>query len=63
MLESILSYVDMYARKWVAFQSRGAHAIDDAFLEWLHQRRPDRPFFAFLNYFDAHAAVYRPAGI
>ena len=32
--------------------------VTDAFLEW-EQRRNGRPYFAFLNYFDAHAA-YKP---
>ncbi len=33
-----------------------------AFLGWLRQRRPDRPFFAFLNYFDAHEPYIPPPG-
>ena len=37
---------------------RGAADVNRAFLEWL-DRAPGRPFFAFLNYFDAHAP-YRP---
>jgi arylsulfatase A-like enzyme len=36
-----------------------AWLIDDLFLDWLSSRRagrqPERPFFAFLNYADAHA--------
>jgi arylsulfatase A-like enzyme len=35
-----------------------ASQITDRFLSW-HHRRPARPYFAFLNYFDAHAP-YRP---
>ncbi len=32
-----------------------AAVVNREFLAWLSQRRqPDRPFFAFLNYFDAH---------
>jgi arylsulfatase A-like enzyme len=31
-----------------------AQAVSDEFLDWLARRSPDRPFFAFLNYFDAH---------
>jgi arylsulfatase A-like enzyme len=31
-----------------------AAEVNAAFLEWLDQGEPDRPFFAFLNYFDAH---------
>ncbi len=37
-----------------------AGAITDAFLAWLG-RQPDRPFFAFLNYFDAHGPYRAPA--
>ena len=48
--------------KWIGLQSRGAHGTNEAFLGWLRQRRPDRPFFAFLNYFDAHAPYVPPPG-
>jgi arylsulfatase A-like enzyme len=41
--------------KWIDLQSRGAWGTTEAFLGWLRGRRPDRPFFAFVNYFDAHA--------
>jgi arylsulfatase A-like enzyme len=44
-------YVD---EMWVGLQSRDAGEINAAFLDWLGRRRPDRPFFAFLNLFDAH---------
>lgn len=37
---------------------RDAADVNRSFLEWL-DRAPERPFFAFLNYFDAHAP-YRP---
>ena len=47
--------------KWVRLQSRDASAINRAFLDWLGRRRPDRPFFAFLNYFDAHEPYLPPA--
>jgi arylsulfatase A-like enzyme len=34
---------------------KGAAVINHQFLDWLSARRqPERPFFAFLNYFDAH---------
>jgi arylsulfatase A-like enzyme len=49
-------------RKWINLQSRGAGGTNQAFLEWLRQRRPDRPFFAFLNEFDAHAPYIPPPG-
>jgi arylsulfatase A-like enzyme len=47
-------------RKWAALQSRGAGEITDEFLGWLGRRRPDRPFFAYLNYFDAHEPYIPP---
>ncbi len=34
---------------------KGAAVINREFLDWLHRRTgPERPFFAFLNYYDAH---------
>jgi arylsulfatase A-like enzyme len=61
ILENLSSFFDYYDKKWVGLQSRGAREINDAFLDWLGRRRPDRPFFAFLNYFDAHEP-YIPTG-
>ncbi len=46
--------------KWAALQSRDATAINGAFLDWLGDRRADRPFFAYLNYFDAHDPFLPP---
>ena len=37
----------------------GAEQINRRILHWL-DRRPNRPFFAFLNYFDAHAPYFPP---
>ena len=40
-----------------------AGSINRKFLEWLSGRRePARPFFAFLNYIDAHSAYFLPPG-
>jgi arylsulfatase A-like enzyme len=41
--------------KWTDYQSRDARGISAELLDWL-ARRPhrERPFFAFLNYMDAH---------
>ena len=40
-----------------------AASINREFLTWLSQRRePTRPFFAFLNYFDAHTVYMVPPG-
>lgn len=41
---------------------KDAARINGDFLRWLSQRRSDRPFFAFLNYIDAHDPYLVPAG-
>jgi arylsulfatase A-like enzyme len=46
--------------KWVGLDSRDGAEINGAFIEWLGRRRHDRPFFAFLNYFDAHEPYLPP---
>lgn len=38
---------------------KSARSITDRFLEW-HDAAPERPFFAFLNYYDAHAPYLPP---
>ncbi len=38
----------------LASDRKDARTVNQEFLEWLGRRQPDRPFFAFLNYFDAH---------
>jgi arylsulfatase A-like enzyme len=62
ILENLLYRDDFYESKWIRLQSRNASAISDAFLDWLQRRRGDRPFFAYLNYFDAHDPYIPPAG-
>jgi arylsulfatase A-like enzyme len=44
--------------KWDALRIDGAD-VNRSFLEWVDRRDEDRPFFAFLNFFDAHEP-YRP---
>jgi len=39
--------------------SKSASRVTDQFLAW-QSSAPDRPFFVFLNYFDAHASGYQP---
>jgi arylsulfatase A-like enzyme len=42
---------------------RDAASISGAFVDWLARRpEPARPFFAFLNYYDAHAPYKLPVG-
>jgi arylsulfatase A-like enzyme len=44
---------DLVAGQDPAHEFKPAPAVTDAFLAW-HASNRDRPFFAFLNYFDAH---------
>jgi arylsulfatase A-like enzyme len=40
---------------WFDTNRKGAAEVNSEFLDWLSRRsEPKRPFFAFLNYFDAH---------
>ena len=42
---------------------RDADSVNRGFLEWLdHRRDPERPFFVFLNYLDAHVPYKLPSG-
>jgi arylsulfatase A-like enzyme len=54
MPAAILPY---FERFWQSLDTdrKGAAVVNREFLEWLSRRpEPKRPFFAFLNYFDAH---------
>jgi len=62
ILENILSRDNFYASKWIRVQSRNASGVSNAFLDWLRHRQRDRPFFAYLNYFDAHEPYMPPPG-
>ena len=42
------------------FGRRSAEEINTAFLKWVARAEAGRPFFAFLNYFDAHAPYLPP---
>ena len=58
----LLPYVE---RLWRALDTdrKGAAAVNRELLDWLSQRpQPERPFFAFLNYFDAHYPYQLPPG-
>jgi arylsulfatase A-like enzyme len=55
-VQSMLTWLSDPGRK-------DAGAINREFLDWLSDRQePRRPFFAFLNYFDAHAPYLPPEG-
>ncbi len=51
-LRPLLGWWDLVGRKW-------GPAVSGEFLAWLDQK-PDRPFFVFLNYFDAHDPYLPP---
>jgi arylsulfatase A-like enzyme len=61
LVEHTLGLGNYYGVKWVRSQSRDAAGINRAFLDWL-PRHPlqERPFFAFLNYLDAHEPFVPP---
>jgi arylsulfatase A-like enzyme len=44
------------------FERKDAATVNDEVLGWLARRPPDRPFFAFLNYYDAHDPYLTPEG-
>jgi arylsulfatase A-like enzyme len=49
--------------KFDAGNRKPAAAVNHEFLDWLSLRRqPERPFFAFLNYYDAHYPYKLPEG-
>jgi arylsulfatase A-like enzyme len=60
ILANLLSPRDYFSRKWFDLQSLPAREVNGNFLTWIGRRRPDRPFFAFLNYFDAHEPYFPP---
>jgi arylsulfatase A-like enzyme len=63
LLSNLRAPGDYYALKWIKSQSRGAREVNGALLDWLARRRPaGRPFFAFLNYLDAHEPFLAPPG-
>ncbi|HWP69889.1 MAG TPA: sulfatase-like hydrolase/transferase [Gemmatimonadaceae bacterium] len=43
------------------FGRKNAEEVNAEFLGWLDRRPPSRPFFAFLNYIDAHSPYVPPA--
>ena len=52
-------------RLWLLVNAdrKEAAAVNREFLDWLTRRRqPERPFFAFLNYYDAHSPYELPSG-
>ncbi len=57
------SYLESAVRWLLLTGRKEAGSINRAFLDWLsHRTEPRRPFFAFLNYFDAHTPYLPPMG-
>ena len=63
LVENIIVRGDYYESKWIRYTiPRRATSITASFLQWLDHRQRDRPFFAYLNYFDAHEPYIPPPG-
>ncbi len=61
LLENLRGPRDYYGVKWIRSQSRDAAGINDSFLSWLSRKWDrSRPFFAFLNYLNAHEPFLSP---
>jgi arylsulfatase A-like enzyme len=60
-----LALGDSYETKWIDLQSRDARGLHRALRDWIANRHGrGRPFFAFLNYMDAHEPfVPPPSGV
>jgi len=52
--------IDRIFRNSKYFDLKDATQINQSFLKWLTRRNSNRPFFAFLNYFDAHDPYLPP---
>jgi arylsulfatase A-like enzyme len=63
LLTHVLNGRGAFGVKWIRSQSRDARGINRAFLDWLRGGGSgERPFFAFLNYLDAHEPFVVPKG-
>ena len=60
---SPIDFLREYSRWFYSGVRRDAESINRGFHDWLLRRsQPDRPFFVFLNYFDAHTPYKLPDG-
>jgi arylsulfatase A-like enzyme len=60
---SSLSPLKGFVNRWFDTKRKNAASIRRAFLGWVAQRQETgRPFFAFLNFFDAHQQYILPQG-
>jgi arylsulfatase A-like enzyme len=63
LLENLRDPREYSPVKWIRSQSRDAAGINRSFFDWLSRERGrGRPFFAFLNYLDAHEPFLPPEG-
>jgi arylsulfatase A-like enzyme len=61
LLSNLRTPRDYHSVKWIRAQSRDANRVNGAFLDWLtREQYVHRPFFAFLNYLDAHEPFLPP---
>jgi arylsulfatase A-like enzyme len=58
----LFHFLEKHVTSWLSFQiRRDAQSMNRGFFEWLDRRRQSgRPFFAFINYLDAHAPYTPP---
>jgi arylsulfatase A-like enzyme len=57
---SLSSKVQRASGYYESFNRKSAQVINSDFLRWLSRRDPARPFFTFINYFDAHEPYLPP---
>ncbi len=58
ILDGLAGFVSTYV---FSGKRKNAESVNSDFFAWLSRRpEPNRPFFAFLNYFDAHDAYFPP---
>jgi arylsulfatase A-like enzyme len=59
----VRTWLERVLRPLLAIDRKDAGLINKEFLDWLSRRPQEvRPFFAFLNYFDAHSPYLPPEG-
>ncbi len=53
-------YIRRAIRYYDTLNRKRAETVNDDFLDWMSSRDKTRPFFAFLNYYDAHEPLLPP---
>jgi hypothetical protein len=63
-LDALLPIKDLRLWRFDRTDRKSAGDVNQGFLDWLSRRpQPERPFFAFLNYADAHAPYVLPGPV